>query len=349
MRRWLRHASPPPPEATNVAIVGQLRIGVLGAARITPNALIKPARALSEVSVTAVAARDPDRAHAFAKKHAIPRTHTTYAELLADPNVDAIYNPLPNALHAEWTIAALRAGKHVLCEKPFTSNEAEALAVADVARETGLVVMEAFHWRYHPLAARMHEITHDGRLGDITEMSARLAFPLFKSSDIRWSYPLGGGAFMDAGCYALSCLRHLGEGEPVVTAARAQLRSPDVDRVMEAELRFPNGTVGRATGSMWSRQVLGIDAHVTGTRGSMHVTNFVAPHTFNRLKVTVEGTTTRHRIKGEPTYTGQLRAFTGAVLRGEPFPTTADDAIVQMRLIDAIYTAAGMRVRGLTS
>src|SRR5690242_7714559 len=96
----------------------QLRIGVLGAARITPNALIKPARALPEVSVTAVAARDPERAQAFAKKHGIPRTHASYGDLLADPNIDAIYNPLPNALHAEWTIAALRAGKHVLCEKP---------------------------------------------------------------------------------------------------------------------------------------------------------------------------------------------------------------------------------------
>ncbi|HVU72104.1 MAG TPA: Gfo/Idh/MocA family oxidoreductase [Mycobacteriales bacterium] len=327
--------------------MSQLRIGVLGAARIAPNALIKPARALPEVSVTTIAARDPERARAFAKKHGIPRTHATYEELLADPDVDAVYNPLPNALHAQWTIAALHAGKHVLCEKPFTSNEAEALDVADAANKSGLVVMEAFHWRYHPLAARMHEITHDGRLGEITEISAQLCFPLFGKDDIRWSYPLGGGAFMDAGCYALSCVRHLGEGEPVVTGAKALLHAPDVDRRMDAELRFPNGAVGRATGSMWSRQVLGITAKAVGTRGTMRVLNFVMPHAFNRLKVTVEGTTTRHRVKGEPTYTGQLRAFTAAVLRGEPFPTTVDDAVVQMRLIDAVYAAAGLRLRGL--
>ena len=207
--------------------------------------------------------------------------------------------------------------------------------------------MEAFHWRYHPLAKRMQEIAHDGRLGEIREISARLCFPLLKRGDIRWSYPLAGGAFMDAGCYAVSCLRLLGKGEPVVTGAQARLHAPDVDRLMVAELRFPDGSIGRATGSMWSRQILGIDAHVVGARGAMHVTNFVAPHAYNRLKVTVEGTTTRSRVKGEPTYTGQLRAFTAAVLRGEPFPTTVDDAVLQMRVIDAVYAAAGLRLRGL--
>src|SRR5262245_13322430 len=126
-----------------------LRLGILGAARIAPIALIQPAREVEEVVVEAVAARDPARAARFAARHAITRVHADYRALLADPEIDAVYNPLPNGLHGEWTIAALDAGKHVLCEKPFTANAEEAEQVAAVARRSGLVTMEAFHYRYH--------------------------------------------------------------------------------------------------------------------------------------------------------------------------------------------------------
>ena len=136
----------------------RLRVGTLGAARITPAALIKPARLMPEVTVTAVAARDPERARRFAAQHGIATVHGSYEELLADPDVDAVYNPLPNSLHAPWTLRAIAAGKHVLCEKPLAANEAEAAEVAAAARSSGLVVMEAFHYRHHPLARRMREI-----------------------------------------------------------------------------------------------------------------------------------------------------------------------------------------------
>src|SRR3954453_3465142 len=129
-----------------------LRIGILGAARIAPAALIKPARRVDEVEVAAVAARDRVKAERFASKHGIPTVHDSYESLLDDPTIDAIYNPLPNGLHGRWTIAALEAGKHVLCEKPFTANADEAEQVAEVEAATGLVAMEAFHYRYHPLA-----------------------------------------------------------------------------------------------------------------------------------------------------------------------------------------------------
>src|SRR3954469_7325218 len=127
-----------------------VRIGILGAARIAPNAVIKPAPNVQDAQIVAVAARDRSRADEFASKHGIPTVHDSYTALIANPNVDAIYNPLPNGLHAEWTIAALAAGKHVRCEKPFTANAKEAEDVAVVADRTGLVVMEAFHYRYHP-------------------------------------------------------------------------------------------------------------------------------------------------------------------------------------------------------
>ena len=216
-----------------------VRIGILGAARIAPGAAVKPARNVSDADVVAVAARDRSRADAFASKHGIGRVHDSYAALVADPDIDAIYNPLPNGLHAEWTIAALEAGKHVLCEKPFTANAQEAEAVAAVATRTGLVVMEAFHYRYHPLAQRMRAIVDSGELGPIRRVETALCFPLPKFSDIRYQYALAGGATMDVGTYTVHMARLLGCEEPEVVSAHAKLRTPDIDRAMRAESRVP--------------------------------------------------------------------------------------------------------------
>jgi len=321
-----------------------LRIGVLGAARIAPSAIVRPAREIGEAQVVAVAARDPHRALAFADKHGIGRALPSYTALLEDDGIDAVYNPLPNALHAEWTLRALEAGKHVLCEKPFTSNAAEARTVADAAARSGLVVMEAFHYRYHPLAQRMVEAV--AQLGTLQSVSASLCFPLPRFGDIRYSYPLGGGAMMDAGVYPLTCLRLLGPGEPTVVSATAKKRDAQIDRAMSVDLAYGDGTTGHLEASMWSSKLLQIKAHAVGERGSMKVFNFVAPQHRNKLTLTVDGRTTRERVGGEPTYTHQLRAFCGAVLRGEPFPTTAEDAVVTMSLVDQIYTAAGMPLRG---
>src|SRR5215469_6888162 len=145
-----------------------IRMGILGAARIAPPAVVRPARVVQEVEVTAVAARDPDRAKAFAAKHDIPRVVNDYDALVADPDVDALYIPLPNGLHGRYTVAALAAGKHVLCEKPFTANADEARRVGEAAKATPqLVVMEAFHYRYHPLFARVRQLIADGAVGSV--------------------------------------------------------------------------------------------------------------------------------------------------------------------------------------
>src|ERR1700704_3096755 len=250
-----------------------VRIGILGAARIAPNAVIKPPRNVDEAMIGAVAARDRNRADSFAAKHGIPKVRDSYAALIADPDLDAIYNPLPNGLHAEWTIAALEAGKHVLCEKPFTANAKEAEAVAAVATRTGLVVMEAFHYRYHPLAKRMREIVESGELGTIRRVETALCFPLPKFSDIRYQYDLAGGATMDVGTYTVHMARLLGGAEPTVVSAAAKLRTPDVDRAMRAELTFPNGHTGRITCSMWSSDVVKTYARAIGEQGTMHVIN----------------------------------------------------------------------------
>jgi predicted dehydrogenase len=326
--------------------VNTVRIGVLGAARITPAAVVKPARRSSEAEVVAVAARDPSRAEAYASKHGIPRVFDSYAELLAAPDVDAIYNPLPNGLHAQWTIAALEAGKHVLCEKPFTSNVQEAEAVAAAAERADLVVMEAFHYRYHPLADRMRALVETGELGTLEHVEAALCFPLPRFSDIRYQYDLGGGATMDVGTYTVHLARLLGLEEPTVTSARAKLRTPDVDRAMTAELAFPSGHTGRITCSMWSSDILKTVVRARGTRGELHVINPTNPQVWHRMRVKVDGASRTERFTRRPTYEFQLEAFTAAVLRGEPTLTPPSDSIANMRVLDAIYVAAGMQPRG---
>jgi predicted dehydrogenase len=324
-----------------------LRIGVLGAARIVPTALLIPARAVPEVAVTAIAARDPRRAAAYAKGHGIPRALASYDELVDDPDVDAVYNPLPNGLHCEWTLRALAAGKHVLCEKPLSSNAAEAEQMAEAAERAGRVLMEAFHWRYHPLAARMIAIAKGGTLGRVERIETNMCVPLLLPGNIRYDYGLGGGATMDTGCYAVSMLRHLAGAEPEVTRAEAKLSSPKVDRAMTAEVTFADGRTGRVRCSMFSWALLDISARVIGTHGEMRVFNPVAPQFYHRLTVrTAEGKRVE-RFPGPSTYEHQLRAFAACVLAGAPVLTSARDGVANMRVIDRIYEKSGLPLRGM--
>jgi predicted dehydrogenase len=319
---------------------------MLGAARIAPAALVRPARALAGVELRALAARDPGRANRFAARHGIPRVHASYQDLLADPELDAVYVPLPNALHCEWSVRALEAGKHVLCEKPLASNAEQALHMADAAARTGRLLVEAFHWRYHALALRLREILASGELGPLRHVEASLCIPFAIPGNIRYRFELGGGATMDAGCYAVSLVRFLAGAEPEVVSARALLASPQVDRAMRAELRFPGGLTGRITCSLFSARLLDVSARVVGERGRLHVLNPVAPQLFHRLAVRTPAGRRVERAAGEGTYTAQLRAFARAAREGTPLPTDAAHGVANMRVIDAIYEAAGLRRRG---
>lgn len=318
---------------------------MLGAARIAPLALIKPAKDNVDVVVTAVAARDGSRARAFATKHGIAHVHESYEALLADPDIDAVYNPLPNGLHGKWTRAALDAGKHVLCEKPFTANADEAREIADLAAKSDRVVMEAFHYRYHPMALRTEQIIASGVIGKLQRVEAALCFPLPKFSDIRYNYPLAGGALMDAGCYAVHMVRTFGGSTPEVVSAQAKLRDPQIDRAMTAELRFAAGHTGRIRCSMWSVRLLEISARVVGDRGELKLFNPVTPQFVNRLSIRSPEGRRVERFPHRPSYAYQLDAFAAAVLRGEPVKTTPEDAIENMTVIDGIYRAAGLPLR----
>ena len=324
-----------------------VRIGTLGSARISEASLIEAARQVPEVTVAAVAARDQARAEAFALRHGIAVAYGSYDELLADPDIDAIYNPLPNSLHAPWTLQAITAGKHVLCEKPFASNEAEATLVADAAAKSELVVMEAMHYRYHPLIERLTEVVKT--LGPVRRIQAWTSFVIEDPADIRYDYALGGGALMDGGCYALDCMRLLG-GTPEVAAAVSDATGDGrVDVALAARLSFPGGAAGWFESAFTRDGEFRADIHVACENGTAWVRNFILAHD-GELIVTRDG--------GDPvpddswrsgtemtTYAWQLRAFAQAITDSAPVATSAAEAVTTMRLIDAAYRAAGLPPR----
>jgi predicted dehydrogenase len=235
----------------------------------------------------------------------------------------------------------------VLCEKPLAANADEAVRMAAAARETGRALVEAFHWRYHPLAARVKELLAQGAIGAPRHYFAGFGFPIgFLRNDIRWRWDLAGGALMDTGCYTISMVRHTAESEPEVVSAKAALWSPQVDRRMEARFRFADGRSAEILCSMWSRTLLKMTLRVDGERGSLRVFNPVAPHFYHRLTIETPDGRRSERVPGDATYTHQLRAFVDHVRSGAPVPTGPDDAVANMRVIDAVYRAAGLRPRG---
>jgi len=321
-------------------------MGVLGAAAIVPVALIGPARSIPEVRVTAIAARDPKRAQSFARRNKIPRVHRTYQDLIQDPEIDAIYNPLPNGLHAEWTIRALQAGKHVLCEKPMASNEREAEEMAKAAHETGLILSEAFAYRYHPLTARVKDIIASGEVGKIKHIEAQFCFLLPFTNNIRFNYELAGGALMDCGCYPVSLIRYLTEAEPEVERAQARLFAPQVDHKMTADLSFADGRTAHMECDMLSPKLFRSLLKVEGDAGRLRVLSPFQPHIFHWLTVQGAKGNQSERVRGENSYTLQLRAFLRAIHGEMKLNTDPVDAIGNMRVIDAIYEKAGLKQRG---
>ena len=325
-----------------------LRIGSLGSSRISQAALIEPAGSVPEVTVAAVAARDMARAEAYALRHGLERAYGSYEELLADPDIDAVYNPLPNSLHGPWTLRAIEAGKHVLCEKPFASNADEAALVARAASASGLVVMEAMHYRYHPLTQRLTEVV--GELGPVRHIQAWTSFAIVDPGDIRYDYSLAGGAMMDGGCYAIDCLRLLGGDVASVTGALADPVDsgavPEAaDRSLAVRLAFPGEATGWFESTFTRDGEFRADLHVICEDGLVHLDNFIFPGR-GRLTATRDGAMVADEEgAGESTYVYQLRAFAAAIASGEPVPTSAASALVTMRLIDDAYRAAGLAPR----
>ncbi|WP_296667378.1 Gfo/Idh/MocA family oxidoreductase [Demequina sp.] len=318
-----------------------VRIGILGAARIVKDALLKPVADVEGVELAAIAARDVDRATAYALAHGIPTVHGSYQELLEDPDIDAVYVPLPAALHGEWTVRAARAGKHVLCEKPFTASLAEAEAVRRDTADAGVVVMEAYHTHFHPHMAAIRAVLDSGEIGPVVSAQATFCIPIPSKKDIRWSRELGGGGLLDVGYYPVRMLRELFGDAPEVRAASAKLRG-DVDRLVTADLDFPGGVTGRIVSSMWAFRPLGASLRITGERGRIDVPWPYHPQMSGRVKVRMPAGSRVERVTRRSTYAFQLDAFRDAVLGDAPVETGVEAAVAQMSTLAAIYSAAGV-------
>ena len=331
-----------------------LRFGVLGAARIAPKALVAPISKIDSAVVTRVAARDRSRADTFAADNGIPEVSDSYDALISADDVDVVYNPLPMHLHKEWTIAALRSGKHVLCEKPFASNAEEAAEMVTVAAETGLIVGEAFHHWYHPMFQRVLRLIEQGTIGEVTRAEGYFNIEIAKEyngrPDIRWDYSASGGSLMDLGCYSTAWIRHAVQAqfrgeEPTVITATATQGPPNVDANMVADLRFPGGATARVESSMIQSEG-DIRLEVFGTEGSITAVNPLAPQNGNMLTVRNRTGESSGQIEAGNTYEHMCRAFVDHVQVGSPFFTSGADSIANMVAIDAMYEAAGLPLRG---
>jgi predicted dehydrogenase len=326
-----------------------VRLGLVAASRIAKPAVVDPARDVDGVDVVAVAARDLDRARATAERWGIRDALGSYAELIGSPDVDAVYIGTPASLHRQPAIAAIEAGKHVLCEKPFAANADDARRIADAARGSDVVVMEAFHWRYHPYASQIREVIDSGVLGRIDRIESAFDIPdgRIPRDDIRWDLAIGGGATMDLGCYSLQWARFAAGADPDVVSAKAVCPVPGVDGSLVAELRWPSGVTGSARSSMIAPgDEPVVYLRVVGSDATMLATNPLAPQN-GGARLTVEAATgvTEHEVARSATYYHQLVAFRDAIVDGAPFPTTADDGVRNMELVDACYLAAGLNPR----
>ena len=223
----------------------KLRFGVLGAAKIAREKVIPPLQQSARCEVVALASRDGARGREVAAKLGIARVHDSYDSLLADPDIDAVYNPLPNHLHLPWTIKAAEAGKHVLCEKPLTVTLAESRALFAVARETGRVLLEAYPYRYQPQTLRMRQLIDEGAIGEVRLVQAFFGITLPPGPNIRLDAALGGGATLDLGCYAVSLARLAVGRRPLQVTAHALYTEGGVDLRLAGTIHYEGGAVAQ--------------------------------------------------------------------------------------------------------
>lgn len=314
-----------------------MRIGLLGTARIARHVVIDPARRAAGVSVVAVAARDPARAAAYAAEHAIAHVAPDYDALLARDDLDLVYIPLVNSAHAAWSIRALAAGHAVLCEKPMALDAGEARAMVAAAERAGRPLIEAFHYRHHPLMHWLVEQVRGGLIGTVRRTEGHFVADHPHDDRTRWDRALGGGALLDLGCYPLHAMRTL-FGKPALVDARARWIE-GVDAELTARLRF--GAVDATLHCALDAGRRGAGLTITGEGGKIVIDNFVAPQLPHRVTVTRDGEATERRFDGPGTFDAQL-AHVRDVLAGRAVPLTGGgDAIAQATAMDAMLAAAG--------
>jgi xylose dehydrogenase (NAD/NADP) len=311
-----------------------LRWGILSTANITDKLLDSG----TDQQFVAVGSRDGARAEAYAREKGIARAHGSYEALLADPDVDAIYNPLPNGLHLEWSIRALEAGKHVLCEKPLTRRPEDVDRAFDVAEREGRVLAEAFMWRHHPQVARACELLDEGAIGDLRVIRAHFAFAVGQPDDIRLQAALDGGGLMDVGCYCVSGCRTLAGAEPERAFAEYVAGGDGVDVALAATLRFPGDVLAQFDCGL--SYPGGSLLAAVGTEGAFALAD---PWHGNDAVIELrraDGSVERIDTGPANSYALELADFEAAARGERPPLLRRDDALGQARTIAALYTSA---------
>ena len=329
--------------------MSELRWGVLSTADIALKKVIPGMRRAARTKLVAISSRDEPRARAAADALGIPRAHGTYEALLADPDVDAVYIPLPNHLHAEWAIAAARAGKHVLCEKPLAMTAAEAERMVRAADDAGIHLMEAFMYRHHPSWVAAVELVRAGRIGTLRSVQSWFSYYNDDPTNIRNIRSVGGGALYDIGCYNVSLSRLLFDAEPDDVQATIT-RDPvtDTDVLTSALLRFGDGV---ATFTCSTRLETDQRVHIYGDDGriSIDIPFNIPPLLPTRIHLTRGGEppvapdTETFTFEPADPYGVEVEAFSTAVLDGRPTPVPASDAIANLRVIERIFAVGDGR------
>ncbi|MSP12397.1 MAG: Gfo/Idh/MocA family oxidoreductase [Chloroflexi bacterium] len=321
-----------------------IRFGILGAARIARTQLIPAMRQSAEVELVAIASRDGAKAQAAALELNIPRAYGSYEELLADPDVDAIYNPLPNHLHAEWSIKAAQAGKHILCEKPLAMNVDECLEMGAAADKASVILMEAFMYRFHPRFELARQLVAGGKIGRLRTIRSSFSFTLTNPENIRMKPEWGGGALMDIGCYCINASRLLAGSEPDIAFAWAENGDTGVDMAYNGMLHFP-GAQGEVV-AQFDVSYLAVrnqSYEAAGTGGSLHVRQgaFLPPdHDPKPIELlTHEGATTL-TAEGANPYMRMVDHFARCIRGQETLRWTVTDAAANMAAIEALATSA---------
>ena len=318
----------------------RLRWGVISTAKIGRKAVNPAIHASSNGELLAVASRNEGRARAFAEETGIPTALGSYEALLEDDRIDAVYNPLPNSLHKEWTIRAAEKGKHVLCEKPLALNAAECREMEAAASANGVKLMEAFMYRFHPRTERVLEMVRSGAVGELKQIRSSFTFLLNRPDDILWDPGLGGGSLMDVGCYCVNVSRTMAGREPVEVRAMANYHSSGVDAQMAGSLRFDDGLLAHfdCALTMERTQVY----HILGTEGHLRVQNAFVPGTDDAVieHFDPENNLTNLIVPGTDEYQLMVEHFADCVLNDRPLRYTAEEAALNMRVIEALYESA---------
>jgi len=316
-----------------------MRLGLLSTARIN-DAILGGATETDRVDVVAVGSRDGERAEAYAREHGLERSHGSYEALLADDEIDGVYISLPNRLHHEWTLAALDAGKHVLCEKPYSRRPEEVEEAYDRAESTGRVLMEAFMYRHHPQTAAVKALVEDGTLGRVRLVKSAFRFVLPTLDDIRASTELDGGSLMDVGCYCVSGSRLLA-GEPEHVRGEQVLGPTGIDMSFHGTMRFPGDVVAQFDCSFALPEYQRLE--VEGEEGSLVVESPWRTDWPGDVLVRRGGDVERVEMPGGNAYRFELENFADAA-EGKAQPTLGrEDALGQARTIAALYRSAEER------